>query len=113
MEVKVGELMTPYPETLPTSATARKAAQVMRDKDIGNVILVDDEDRICGIVTDRDLVVRLFADPDLDPDNTTLSEICSRELTTIDESRTTQDAAELMRKHSVRRLPVVSNGKPV
>ena len=54
----VAEAMNSNPVTLPTTATARQAAQAMRDNDIGDVLVVDRQGKLKGIVTDRDIAVR-------------------------------------------------------
>jgi CBS domain-containing protein len=88
------------------------AARAMRERDLGDVIVVDDKDALCGIVTDRDIVVRAVAD-DRDPSQVRLGDICSRDLTTIDASAPVKDAVKLMRERALRRLPVVESGRPV
>jgi CBS domain-containing protein len=107
----VREVMTPNPTAFPATATVGEAARAMRDMDIGDVMVMDDR-QICGIVTDRDIVVRAVAEG-REPSEVKLSEICSRELTTLAPTDDTADAARLMRERAVRRLPVVENGQPV
>lgn len=105
------DLMTPNPLTCPATATIHDAAQQMRDRNIGDVI-VTDGNQVCGIVTDRDIVVRALADG-RDPTNTRLGDICSRDLVTLSPDADVQEAVTLMRERALRRLPVVENGKPV
>jgi CBS domain-containing protein len=83
----------------------------MRDEDIGDVIVMDDG-KVCGIVTDRDVVVRALAE-DRDPKSTKVAEICSRDLTTIAPGDPIDKAVKLMRERSIRRLPVVQGDRPV
>jgi CBS domain-containing protein len=78
---------------------------------VGTVIVLE-SDRICGIVTDRDLVVRGLAQGG-DPAATTLGQICSRTLTTVAPSDAVGEAVRLMREKAIRRLPVVENGQVV
>lgn len=111
MAKTVGDVMTREPITAQASAPAAEAARQMRDSNIGGVI-VQKDGRICGFVTDRDLVVRIMAEGK-DPSGTPLEICCSKELTTIAPSRSLGDAVKLMREKAVRRLPVVENGKPV
>ncbi|MBW3536764.1 MAG: CBS domain-containing protein [Actinobacteria bacterium] len=103
--------MTPNPVTLPTKATIVEAAREMESSDIGDVIVVDGE-KACGIVTDRDIVVRALA-KDLDPNDTRLADICSKDLVSLSPDDTLGDAEKLMRKHDVRRLVVLDGGTPV
>jgi len=106
----VAEVMTKNPETLPATATVAEAAQIMRDKNIGDVIVLED-DAVCGIVTDRDIVIRGLAEGgDL---QTKLGDVCSKDLTTLDVDAKIGDAVKLMEEKAVRRLPVVEDGKPI
>jgi CBS domain-containing protein len=109
---KVQEVMTARPTTLPVTASVVEAARVMREKDIGDVIVLDEGDQLCGIVTDRDIVVRAVADQQ-DPAQLKLGEICSRDVTTLSPQDKVGDAVKLMTEKAVRRLPVVDEGKPV
>ena len=83
----------------------------MRDSNIGDVIVADNG-QICGIVTDRDVVVRATAEG-RDPAKTKLADICSQELTTASPSDSVDQAVQLMRRKAIRRLPVVENGRAV
>jgi CBS domain-containing protein len=107
----VAEMMTPDPIALPQAASVFDAAQKMRDASIGNVVVLDGQ-KVCGIVTDRDIVVRAVADG-LDPRVTKLADICSRDLTTLSPENDVGTAVRLMREYAVRRLPVVKDGRPV
>ncbi len=111
MAANIREVMTPNPITLPVTSLAIEAARAMRDSDIGDVIVLDGQ-TICGIVTDRDIVVRAVAEG-LDPASTPLMDICSRELTTIAPHESVDKAVHLMREKAIRRLPVVENKRPV
>jgi len=81
------------------------AAQIMRGNDIGDVIVLED-DRLFGILTDRDIVVRALAEG-ADPETTPVGEICSRDLATIEPTASVGQAVRLMREKAIRRLPVV------
>ncbi|KAB2342127.1 CBS domain-containing protein [Actinomadura rudentiformis] len=105
MSRRVSDLMTATPHTLPLEATLYEAARIMRDKGIGDV-LVTLAGRLCGMVTDRDIVVRGIAEC-RDPSLTPLSDVCTAEITTVRPNDDTETAARLMREQAVRRLPVV------
>jgi CBS domain-containing protein len=105
------DAMTRDPVALPATTTLAEAARSMRFRDLGDVIVLDDS-AICVVVTDRDIVVRAIAE-DRDPEQTTLGDICSRDLVTLDANGTVDDAIALMREHAIRRLPVTKAGKPV
>lgn len=110
-EARVADVMTATPETLPATTSASEAARRMRDRDIGDVI-VEEGGHIYGIVTDRDLVVRVLGEG-RDPATTKLKEICSRELTVLAPSDSVESAIALMKDKAIRRLPVVDGGSPV
>lgn len=93
-----------------SSSSLADAAQLMRDRDIGTVLVMDD-DRLRGIVTDRDLVVRCVADA-ADP-STALGNACSDDLVTVSADETIAAAVALMRTKALRRLPVVDRDRPV
>lgn len=107
MSQSIRDVMTPNPCAISPSASVLDAAQVMRGNDIGDVIVLED-DRLFGILTDRDIVVRVLAEGG-DPETTPVGEICSRELTTIEPTASVGEAVRLMREKAIRRLPVVDD----
>jgi signal-transduction protein with cAMP-binding, CBS, and nucleotidyltransferase domain len=111
MPTRIREIMTPDPIIMQASDTATEAARVMRDEGIGNVIVYKDK-QLCGIVTDRDLTVRLLSERQ-HPAEATLESVCSREITALSPNDTTDAAVRLMRKKALRRLLVVEDGKVV
>ena len=111
MPQRIHDVMTPNPVSLPGTASVREAARAMRDQDIGDVIVVENS-KVCGIVTDRDIVVRSVAEA-RDPAATTLADICSHALTTVAPTDSVEHAVQLMRQKAIRRLPVVEEGKAV
>ena len=108
----IRDVMTPDPLVLASTATALEAARAMRDGDIGDVIVGDDAGNVIGILTDRDIVVRLVAEAK-DPAKVTLQEICSIDLETLSPDDTVDDAVRMMQASAVRRLPVLEDGKAV
>jgi CBS domain-containing protein len=107
----VREVMTPLPRALDTSASVMDAAEIMRDADIGDVVVLEDR-RLYGILTDRDIVVRVLAEGS-DPATVSVGQVCSRELTTIPPTASVGDAVRLIREKAIRRLPVVEEGGEV
>jgi len=101
----VRELMTADPRTVEPTTSTVEAAQIMREEDAGRVPVVEG-DQLVGIVTDRDIVLRVVAEA-RDPRTVTVGEIASRQLVTIDPEQSVDEAARLMAEHQVRRLPVV------
>ncbi|HEY3140046.1 MAG TPA: CBS domain-containing protein [Acidimicrobiales bacterium] len=105
------EVMTADPVGLPADATLVRAAEEMRDRDIGDV-LVYDGDVVRGLVTDRDVVVRAVASG-LDPTKTTLREIVTDGVVAMNADDGVEDAVKVMRARAVRRIPVVDTGQVV
>ena len=109
--MNISEVMATNVVTLDAKSTAAEAARMMKERDIGDVV-VREADRVCGIVTDRDIVVRAVAE-DKNPQNVTLADICSHDLVTLAPTDSVSDAARVMSERAVRRVPVVENGKAV
>jgi CBS domain-containing protein len=107
----VEEVMTTNPRTVNADATVLEAAQVMRDSDIGDVIIVDNGD-VTSIVTDRDIAVRGVAEG-RDAESTAVGEIATTGVEAIEPEASVDDALRMMREHDIRRLPVVKDGRPV
>jgi CBS domain-containing protein len=105
MAKTIREIMTSSPTTVEQSTTIVEAARIMRDEDVGLLPIVDG-DQLSGTITDRDIVIRTIADGG-DVQSTTVGEIGSRDLVTIDPQQEIDEALRLMAKHQVRRLPVV------
>ncbi len=111
MPQSIREVMTPNPVTIPADMSAADAARLMRDRDIGDVLVMD-QDRVMGIITDRDIVVRAVA-AGQDPANVKVGDICSKELHTVEHTATVEEVIELMRGKAVRRVPVMDGICPV
>jgi signal-transduction protein with cAMP-binding, CBS, and nucleotidyltransferase domain len=107
----VEEIMTRDPRTVDASDTIANAARVMRDSDIGDVIVMDGDEIAC-IVTDRDIAVRAVAEG-RDPDSTRVTEVCTTGVETIEPEASVDDALSRMREKDIRRLPVAKDGRPV
>jgi CBS domain-containing protein len=108
---EVREMMTAAPETVTPEATIRDAAAVMERRDIGDVLVVEG-DELSGILTDRDIAVRAVA-RGLDASSTPVREVLSASTVAISPTSSVQEAIELMRRHDIRRLPVVESGRPI
>ena len=101
--MKVSDVMTPNPRTVQLSDTIEDAAKIMRDEDTGAVPVIED-DRVVGMITDRDIVIRAVADGDFE---CTIDDIVSDDVVCATPDMSTAEAAELMGEHQIRRLPVV------
>jgi CBS domain-containing protein len=111
MPEHVAEVMTHDPDTVDVSATLAEVARIMRDEDVG-AVLVTETGRLRCLVTDRDIVVRAIADG-RDPGATRVADVCTDALVTLNPQDTVETAIRRMREHDVRRLPVVQGDRPV
>ena len=109
---KVREVMTPMPSTIQASEPAAEASRRMREFDVGSLVVIDENGSVVGVVTDRDIVVRVLAEG-RDPNTTTVRDISSQELATLSPDDSVDQAVQLMRDKAVRRLPVLEGGRPV
>lgn len=107
----VSDVMTPQLVSLPAAAPVTQAAELMRTNGIGDVI-VTGNGGVQGVVTDRDLVVRVLA-AHRDPERTTVGEVCSPDVVTIHPDASVAEAVDIMRDRAVRRLPVIDDGGQV
>ena len=90
-------------------------AQLMKDEDIGPVLIVDDSNdgkRLVGIVTDRDLAIKVVGEG-RDPQNTRVEDVMTESLVTVRASDDVQSAMRAMAQHQLRRIPVVDDGQLV
>ncbi len=109
--MKVREIMTTDLVTVAPSATVSEAARLMRDANIGNV-LIKDADRLVGILTDRDVTIRVVAEG-LDCNKAQVGDFMTRELFTGMPDWDVEDAVDIMGEEQIRRLPIVENGQLV
>lgn len=107
--MNIRDVMTPNPRCVPANAPLSEVARVMRDEDTGAVPIVEGE-RPVGIITDRDIVVRAVADGNI---QRVALDLASSKLVTISPDTSTREAADLMAKHQIRRLPVVERDRLV
>jgi CBS domain-containing protein len=112
MAKQVSDVMTPGVQSVRMSDTAAEAARLMRDNDIGSLPVLGDNGAPVGVITDRDLAVRLVAEGK-DANATRVEEVCSDELVTVGAEDSLDEALQRMAEHKVRRLPVVDDGRLV
>ncbi len=109
--MSVRDTMTENPRSINASASVVEAAQVMREAHIGSLPITDDE-LLVGMITDRDITTRVVAES-ADQMNTSVGDVASRDLITVEPDNDLDEALQLMARHQVRRLPVVENGRLV
>ncbi|MDG5814869.1 CBS domain-containing protein [Chitinispirillales bacterium ANBcel5] len=105
--MKVNEIMTKGVEGIKTTDTILHACQRMRDLDIG-AIPVFDQDNVIGVVTDRDVAVRVIAEQ-LNPAHTSVGEVMSKDAKTCAEDTEVEEAARVMENYKIRRLFVTDS----
>ena len=106
------DVMTPDPKVLPKTATVKEAADLMRDDDIGDVIVVNAHKKLFGIITDRDIAMRVVTEGG-DPTQVRLEDVATKDVTTLGPDATVEQAVKTMREQAIRRLPIVDDGKPI
>jgi CBS domain-containing protein len=111
MPQAVKDVMTDDPVRVPESMNIIQLAELMRDRNIGDLI-VSDGSTVVGIVTDRDIVVRGLASGD-GVEMLSAGDVASRDVRTVSPDDPVAKAVELMRETHIRRLPVVQNGELV
>jgi CBS domain-containing protein len=105
MGQRIREVMTSNPSTIEADGFVVEAAKIMKAEDAG-VVPVTENGRLIGMVTDRDIAIRVVAERK-DPQATSIREVASTDLVTIDPQQDLDEALRLMAQHKVRRLPVV------
>jgi CBS domain-containing protein len=105
MGTKVHEVMTDSPRCVTPDTSISDAARLMETEDVGSLPILDGE-RLAGVVTDRDIVIRAVA-KGKDPRGMPVREVASEKVVTVMAGDDLSDALQLMASHQVRRLPVV------
>jgi CBS domain-containing protein len=103
--VELAEIMTSSVVTAPSEAPARDVAALMRDRNVGSVVLTDEAGHPCGIVTDRDIALCVVAGERGHQEP--VQEFATTPLVTGDTGMDLEEAAALMVEHRIRRLPVM------
>jgi CBS domain-containing protein len=105
MGQSIRDIMTSNPSTIEPDNSIVEAARIMKQQDAG-VVPVTENGRLTGMVTDRDIAIRVVAEG-RDPQSTPVREVASKDLVTVDPQQDLDEALRLMAQHQVRRLPVV------
>ena len=107
--MNVNEIMTPSSFWAQPTISLVECARAMRERDVGALPLVEN-DKLVGMVTDRDLVVRGMADGK-DPNSSTAREVMTEEAFWCYENTDVSEVAQYMQKNRVRRIPVINQDK--
>ncbi|MCY0926628.1 CBS domain-containing protein [Streptomyces sp. H27-H1] len=107
-----GEIMNPGAQWIPATETLDRAAQLMSRLDVGALPISDSNERLCGILTDRDIVIGCVAKGH-DPAKTTAGDMARGTPRWIDAGADVSEVLEEMQSHQIRRLPVIDNKRLV
>lgn len=110
--MQLRQVMTANPLTIRGDSTVADAAMAMASADVGPIPVVTTEGEVYGMITDRDITVRVVAQHK-DPETCTVSEVCSSEVVSCPPDATVEQAAQLMRERALRRVPVVENKRVI
>ena len=106
IELKIRELMSRDVRTVAPSQSIKDAAHIMNSIDVGSIPVVDNQ-RLVGVITDRDIVLRSVAKgQNLDQK---ISDIMTTNITTVTPDTEVHEAANIMATNQIRRLPVIEN----
>ncbi|ADG13524.1 CBS domain-containing protein [Methanocaldococcus infernus] len=111
VEIPVYEVMSVPVYTVSKKDTVYDAANIMCEKDIGAVVVVENKKPV-GILTERDILKKVVA-KNLKPKEVLVEEVMTKNIITIPKNTTLTEAAKIMSKHNVKRLPVVENNEVV
>ena len=100
------DIMTPAPKCVGENETLVDAAVMMAQLDVGSLPICGEDNKLKGMLTDRDIVVKSLA-KDRDPRTTRAGELAEGKPVTIGADDRIEDAMDLMKKHQIRRLPVI------
>jgi CBS domain-containing protein len=104
---KIDDVMTTRPRAVMADTKVVEAAAAMRSDDVGVLPVVDSENRLVGVVTDRDIVTRLVAEGG-SANTTNVGSILTEGVVAVSPDDDVDDARKLMETHQLRRLPVLS-----
>jgi len=107
--MQIREIMTPRVEVIHPDATIEEAAEKMKRLDVGPLPVCDGE-RLVGMLTDRDITVRATSEG-RDPRTTRVRDIMTEEVFFCFDDQDVREAAEIMQRAQIRRLPVVNRDK--
>ena len=111
---KCNEVMTKTPVCCLPDDLAAKIAELMKSNNIGSIPVIENEQtkKLVGIVTDRDLTLKIVADG-LDPKSTKVEAVMTRKMVTCSADDDVQIALDAMAEHQLRRIPVVDNDNKI
>ncbi|MFI9405614.1 MULTISPECIES: CBS domain-containing protein [unclassified Nocardia] len=106
------DIMKPGAQWISKEETVGKAARVMAELGVGSLVIADDNDRMCGIITDRDIVVKCVAQG-RSPATTRAEELCESTPRWVAADADVEEVLDEMESHRVKRMPVIDNKRLV
>ena len=104
----VAEVMNREVKTVSSEASVKEAAELMNEYRIGSLIVVENQE-VAGIITERDILVKVVAEGK-DPSKVKVSEIMTKNFVSVRPDESVEDAAELMTRYGIKKLPVIESG---
>ncbi len=112
LNIPVSEIMSFPVNSVNKDTTIYEVANILKDKNIGAVIVVDENNKPIGIITERDIIKKVVA-KNLKPKDVKVEEVMRKKVITIEYNKPIKEAAELMAKYNIKRLPVVKDGSVI
>lgn len=109
-DIQIQDVMTLNPTIVKTGETVKHAAALMKEAGVGSLLVLDEEGKLQGIVTEMDIVFDTVAEG-LDPEKVKIEEIMSSPVHTIEGTKNIDEGAKIMAKLGIRRLPVTKDGE--
>src|SRR5436853_4321266 len=109
--MKVSQIMTAAAITNQPGETLTQAARKMWEQQTGSLLVIEGEDQLAGIITERDILKAVAVGADLS--TVTIADVMAKEPLTVHPGSTLREAAKIMTEHWIRHLPVVDSGKLV
>ncbi|AXK87100.1 CBS domain-containing protein [Nocardia farcinica] len=106
------DIMKPGAQWISKQDTVERAAQLMADLGVGSLVVADENERMCGIVTDRDIVVKCVAHG-ANPATTPAAELCEATPRWVAADADVEEVLDAMENHRVKRMPVIENKRLV
>ncbi len=107
--MEIREVMTSKVQVCRPSDGIQVAAMKMKDYDIGAIPIVENDQRVVGILTDRDIVIRGLIDPKFNVSTMTCRELMTSDVISVYADADVHEVANLMAEQQIRRLPIVDN----
>jgi CBS domain-containing protein len=106
---KARDIMNPGAQCIGENDTLAQAATLMRDLDVGALPICGEDNRLRGIITDRDIVVKCLAESGCDPRTATARQLAEGTLVWVDADADEDEVLQKMEQHKIRRMPVLEN----